>query len=128
MTHIIKNEFLRVEAAEHGAELQSIRDADGAEYLWQGDPAYWQDRAPNLFPYVARLTDESYYLDSLPSWSATTWPLEVATLNSTPSRGLPVAESFLLMMREPFLEFFTITVWVSPPWPMTTLVLGASMT
>lgn len=63
MTHIIKNEFLRVEAAEHGAELQSIRDADGTEYLWQGDPTYWPDRAPNLFPYVARLTDESYYLD-----------------------------------------------------------------
>ncbi len=63
MTHLIKNRFLRVEAAEHGAELQSIQDADGTEYLWQGDPAYWPDRAPNLFPYVVRLTDESYYLD-----------------------------------------------------------------
>ena len=63
MTHIIKNEFLRVEAAEHGAELQSIQVANGGEYLGQGDPAYWPDQAPNLFPYVARLTDESYYLD-----------------------------------------------------------------
>lgn len=59
----IQNDMLRVEVSEHGAELQSIQDADGAEYLWQGDPAYWSGRAPNLFPYVARLTDGSYYMD-----------------------------------------------------------------
>lgn len=63
MTHTITNPFLTVSVSEHGAELQSITDADGTEYLWQGDTAYWSDRAPNLFPYVARLTDESYYLD-----------------------------------------------------------------
>lgn len=63
MTHTIQNGCLRVEVAEHGAELQSIRDREGAEYLWQGDPAYWPDRAPNLFPYVARLTEGKYHLD-----------------------------------------------------------------
>ena len=25
-----------------------------------GDPAYWRNRAPNLFPYVGRLTQDSY--------------------------------------------------------------------
>ncbi len=63
MLHTISNEFLTVTVAEHGAELRSIRSADGTEYLWQGDPAYWPDRAPNLFPYIARLTQGSYYLD-----------------------------------------------------------------
>lgn len=63
MIHTIQNGCLRVEVAEHGAELQSIRDADGTEYLWQGDGAYWSDRAPNLFPYVARLTEGKYRLD-----------------------------------------------------------------
>ena len=46
-----------------GAQLLSIRASDGTECLWQGDPAYRSDRAPNLFPYVARLTEGKYYLD-----------------------------------------------------------------
>lgn len=45
MIHPIQNGCLRVEVAEHGAELQSIRDTDGTEYLWQGDGTYWSDRA-----------------------------------------------------------------------------------
>lgn len=63
MEFLIQNQFLQVRAAAHGAELRSVKGADGTEHLWQGDPAYWLDRAPNLFPYVARLTDGSYYLD-----------------------------------------------------------------
>ncbi|HIT34835.1 MAG TPA: aldose 1-epimerase family protein [Candidatus Faecousia intestinigallinarum] len=59
----IHNEFLTVTAAEKGAELQSILGADGTEYLWQGDAKYWPDRALNIFPYVARLTNGSFYLD-----------------------------------------------------------------
>jgi galactose mutarotase-like enzyme len=61
--HTIKNEYLTVCAVEKGAELHSILGADGTEYLWQGDSRYWSDRALNIFPYVARLTDGSYYLD-----------------------------------------------------------------
>lgn len=63
MNLTIQNEFLTVTVARKGAELQSILGADGTEYLWQGDPAYWPDRALNIFPYVARLTEGSYYLD-----------------------------------------------------------------
>lgn len=63
MNHSISNEFLTVTAAEDGAQLQSILGPDGTEYLWQGDPKYWSDRALNLFPYVARLTEGAYYLD-----------------------------------------------------------------
>ena len=63
LLYTIKNEFLQVSAADHGEELQSIRTADGAEYLWQGDARYWADRALNIFPYIARLTNGSYYLD-----------------------------------------------------------------
>lgn len=55
MLHAIHNEALTVTVSELGAELQSIRSADGTEVLWQGDENYWSDRALNLFPYVARL-------------------------------------------------------------------------
>lgn len=62
MNHTIKNERLTVTISSHGAELQSIRSAEGKEYLWQGDPAYWTSHAPNIFPYVARLTEGKYVL------------------------------------------------------------------
>jgi galactose mutarotase-like enzyme len=60
MNYTIKNEFLIVTASDLGAELQSVKSADGTEYLWQGDPAYWGKRAHNIFPYVARLTEGKY--------------------------------------------------------------------
>ena len=58
--HEISNEKLRVRASAKGAELWSICTPDGVEYLWQGDPAFWSDRSPTIFPYVARLTDGAY--------------------------------------------------------------------
>lgn len=60
MLYHIENEYLHVCAASAGAELMSIKAVDGVEYLWQGDPRYWSDRAPNIFPYVARLTRGCY--------------------------------------------------------------------
>lgn len=63
MLHTIRNNWLSVTVSEQGAELQSILGADGTEYLWQGDLKYWSDRAINIFPYVARLVEGSYFLD-----------------------------------------------------------------
>ncbi|MBE6766508.1 MAG: aldose 1-epimerase family protein, partial [Ruminococcaceae bacterium] len=54
----IKNDKIEVAIDTMGAQLMSIK-SDGCEYLWQGDPAYWSNRAPNLFPYIARLTEGS---------------------------------------------------------------------
>ncbi len=56
----IQNECLTVQIKEKGAELCSIKDKSGHEYLWQGDVKYWRDQAPNLFPYIARLTEGKY--------------------------------------------------------------------
>lgn len=61
MMHILENEILRVTIDPQGAELTSIiRKADGAEYVWQGDPTYWKRHAPVLFPIVGRLKGQSY--------------------------------------------------------------------
>ena len=60
---ILKNEQLQIAISEHGAELQSIQDADRNEYLWQGDPKYWGRRSPILFPIVCGLWDDCYRLD-----------------------------------------------------------------
>lgn len=58
-TVTISNGILTVQIDSLGASLQSIRE-NTTEYLWQGDPAYWPEQAPNLFPYVGRLTGGSY--------------------------------------------------------------------
>lgn len=60
MLYSIRNPFLNITVSDTGAELMSIRSVCGTEYLWQGDSAYWSDRAPNIFPYVARLTKGCY--------------------------------------------------------------------
>lgn len=54
----LQNEFLTVEVSDLGAELQSIKDADEHEYLWQGDDKYWGRRSPILFPIVSGLYQE----------------------------------------------------------------------
>lgn len=63
----IKNELLTVTIDPKGATLHSIVDnATGQEYMWQGDPAIWAGQAPNLFPFVGRLKDETYTLNGKP--------------------------------------------------------------
>ena len=51
---------LRLTVDSLGAQMMSIRTRDGREYLWQGDPRYWRDRSPVLFPFVGRLTEHAY--------------------------------------------------------------------
>lgn len=63
MIYTIGNECLTVSVNDLGAQLWSIRSHDGTEYLWQGDPEYWSDRALTIFPYVARLWQGQYELD-----------------------------------------------------------------
>lgn len=41
-----------------GAELSSLKDADGRELMTDADPAFWRGRAPILFPIVGRLNDD----------------------------------------------------------------------
>lgn len=50
----IANAVLTLELATLGGELRSIRTADGAEWLWQGDPAWWGGRSPLLFPVIGK--------------------------------------------------------------------------
>lgn len=43
-----------------GAELWSLTNAAGAEYLTDADPAFWGGHAPLLFPIVGSLADETF--------------------------------------------------------------------
>lgn len=60
MSYRLKNEILEISIAEKGAELTSIKDGSGKEYLWQGDEKYWGRQSPILFPFVGRLKNQEY--------------------------------------------------------------------
>ncbi|MBQ9499361.1 MAG: aldose 1-epimerase family protein, partial [Bacteroidaceae bacterium] len=58
----LKNEQLTIRVAEKGAELQSVKDADGREYMWQAGPE-WSRHSPILFPIVCSVNDNTYRVD-----------------------------------------------------------------
>ena len=61
MIRKIENDCLSVEINEKGAELFSIKSKKtGIEYLWQGNPEFWKDRATILFPICGRLFGGKY--------------------------------------------------------------------
>lgn len=55
----IDNGCLQLTVDTLGAQMMNLK-YQGTEYLWQGDSKYWSDRAPILFPFIARLTNDSY--------------------------------------------------------------------
>lgn len=46
-----------------GAELWSLKDAEGRELMTDADPAWWTGHAPILFPVVGRLRHDEYRFD-----------------------------------------------------------------
>lgn len=63
MKYTIFNDYVSVELNDLGANLESIKDRNGKERLWQGDSRYWDGKSLTIFPFVARLTGGYYYMD-----------------------------------------------------------------
>jgi galactose mutarotase-like enzyme len=55
---------LSADVNPQGAELSTLRDREGRDLLWDGDPAVWAGRAPLLFPIVGVLCGGAYRLGS----------------------------------------------------------------
>lgn len=66
MEYILKCGSITAVTDSFGAELISLKDISGKEYIWQGDPAYWSGRNPHLFPIVGSLAHETIYFDGTP--------------------------------------------------------------
>ena len=60
----LRNNELTVQFKEFGGALSSIKDEDGIEYLWQGNPQYWSGQAPVLFPIWGSVRDDKVSFDS----------------------------------------------------------------
>lgn len=61
MTVTLSNSTLTVAVEPLGAELQSIKDADGRELMTNADPAFWTGHAPILFPIIGAVQDDRYH-------------------------------------------------------------------
>lgn len=62
----IANEFLSVDVSSLGAEMQSVTTTNGANWLWNGDAAFWTGRSPVLFPIVGKAPDDTVLIEGKP--------------------------------------------------------------
>ena len=60
---VLKSDQLYVEFQTLGGALSSIKDKEGVEYLWQGDPTYWSGQAPVLFPICGSVRNDTVLYD-----------------------------------------------------------------
>ena len=58
----LSNNIISIEVAPHGAELVSLV-RKGREYMWSGDAAFWNRRAPILFPAVGKPFNNEIRID-----------------------------------------------------------------
>lgn len=61
MIHTIQNNFLTVQVKNAGAELCSIKDKAGTEYLFDANPAYWA-AAPRSVPFCGEFEEQIFRL------------------------------------------------------------------
>jgi galactose mutarotase-like enzyme len=58
MDHTLATSGIRATIKADGAELCSLKNAEGLELLWQAGPA-WPRHSPNLFPIVGKLKNDA---------------------------------------------------------------------
>lgn len=59
--HTIKNDLLQIKVKSVGAELCAISALNNTnEFLWHADPNIWGSHAPNLFPIIGCMKNDSY--------------------------------------------------------------------
>ncbi|HZI53113.1 MAG TPA: aldose 1-epimerase family protein [Chitinophagaceae bacterium] len=63
----IQNDCLSVAVDPKGAELKNLYNKNtGLEYMWSGDPAFWNKTSPVLFPIIGSLKNDTCYVDGEP--------------------------------------------------------------
>lgn len=60
----IKNCKFKATISTFGAEIHSLESLeDGTQYIHDGNPDVWKNRAPILFPFVARCLENKFYIE-----------------------------------------------------------------
>lgn len=56
----LKSDSLTVTLTALGAEITSLTDNEGTEYIWNADEKYWKRHTPLLFPIVGKVLEGKY--------------------------------------------------------------------
>jgi len=62
----LQSNALQISINTFGAELYSIKNTPGLEYIWQANKEIWPRHAPVLFPIVGKLKDNAYTISHTP--------------------------------------------------------------
>ncbi|MDD6347265.1 MAG: aldose 1-epimerase family protein [Lachnospiraceae bacterium] len=62
MEYVIKNDSLTVTVSTAAGALTSIKDSEGVERLWQGDPGFWKGQDPTCFPICGSIRNNEAVL------------------------------------------------------------------
>ncbi len=61
----LKNDLLKIDIKSVGAELKAITSVKNSNaFMWHADPKVWGSHAPNLFPIIGNMKDDSYIYDN----------------------------------------------------------------
>lgn len=64
MQYILENETLKIEVSDIGGELRSlIKKATGREYMFDGNPEWWDNTSPVCFPVCGRFHNDKCTVD-----------------------------------------------------------------
>ncbi len=60
----LSNGIIEIGVSPIGAELQSLKKVKAEhEYMWQGDPTFWDRQAPVLFPIVGKVWNNEFQIN-----------------------------------------------------------------
>ncbi|GAA3629162.1 aldose 1-epimerase family protein [Flavivirga jejuensis] len=63
--YILENEKLKIAVKKTGAELCKITSVkDKIDFMWDANPEVWGSYAPNLFPIIGALKDDTYFFEN----------------------------------------------------------------
>src|SRR4051794_8372376 len=60
----LRSDKLTVRIKEQGAEMRSVTDRAGVEFIWQAKKDVWPRHAPVLFPIVGKLKENKFNKDN----------------------------------------------------------------
>ncbi|WPR70844.1 aldose 1-epimerase family protein [Flavobacterium sp. NG2] len=60
MKTTLRNSQLTAQINHLGAELNSLKNNSGKEYIWEGNPDFWGKHSPVLFPIVGTLNNNTF--------------------------------------------------------------------
>ena len=63
--HTLQNDKLKISIKKTGAELCKITSIkNNTDFMWHADPDVWGSYAPNLFPIIGALKDDTYVFEN----------------------------------------------------------------